>query len=64
MKRKDSIRGTLNSLNVNQVVKLPKSKYRPSSVRCIAGILTGDSGKTFTVNVTTNDEYITVTRIS
>jgi hypothetical protein len=55
-----SVRGRIDILDLNEVLKLPKYEYKLSSVRATAGAITGDTGKTF--SVTTFENTIIVKR--
>ncbi|MDL1914135.1 MAG: hypothetical protein FDW93_06410 [Bergeyella sp.] len=59
---KTSIRGSLNTLEVDETIEFPKKKYLPSSVRSSAASLKMDTGKAFNVNATPK-KVIRVTRI-
>lgn len=60
---KINIRGSINALEVNSdPLELLRTEYLLSSVRAIAGAVTGDTGKTF--NVAKTDSHIVVTRLS
>lgn len=49
---KINIRGSINCLEIGENVTLPRTLCRVSSVRTIAGALTADTGKVFTVSAT------------
>lgn len=58
---KINVRAAIKDLEIGGLpLQLPKFNYIPSSVRSTAAIITGDTGRKFTVSVT--DELITVTR--
>jgi len=57
-----NIRGEMNALPVNGVLELPKSDYRPASVRSTAASLRENENKAFLVSV--SRDLITVTRTS
>jgi hypothetical protein len=59
---KISVRGTINTLNVNEVLELAKGEYKPASVRTTVGILRENTGKGFSVSVQL--EKIIITRLS
>lgn len=59
-----NIRGSINALEVSEAVALPRARCKVSSVRTIAGVITADTGKAFTVSTTVKKDYIVVTRIS
>jgi hypothetical protein len=60
-KQKINVRGTINTLNVNEILELPKKEYNPASIRATAGIVRENTGKGFSVSVQL--EKITVTRV-
>jgi len=60
--KKINVRGTINSLEVDdQPVRLLKKEYKISSIRSIAGSLTIETGKKFSVTIV-DDEVIVITR--
>ncbi len=62
MQQKINIRGSINALEKGDWVKIPRCGYKPSYVRVVSSILSTDTNKKFSVNVT--EKEITVTRIS
>lgn len=61
--KKINVRGTINSLGIgDDPITLSKKEYKISSIRSIAGSLTADTGKKFSVTIA-DDEVIVITRI-
>lgn len=60
MQQKINIRGSINALEKGDCIKIPRCGYKPSYVRVVSSILSVDTDKKFSVNVTENE--ITVTR--
>lgn len=60
IRQKINVRGSINSLKNGDWVKIPRCGYKPSYVRTVSSILSADTGKRFSVNVTENE--ITVIR--
>lgn len=62
--KKINVRGTINSLEIGDLpVRLLKKEYKISSIRSIAGSLTTETGKKFSVSIV-DDEVIVITRIA
>lgn len=59
-----NIRGSINALEVDEAVALSRRLCKVSSVRTIAGMITTDTGKTFSVSATADPDNVVVTRIS
>lgn len=57
-----NVRAEINNLRIRQMLMLPKNDYRISVVRSTAAIITGDTGKRYTVSST--DDQITIKRIA
>jgi hypothetical protein len=62
--KKINVRGTINSLEIGDLpIRLLKKEYKISSIRSIAGSLTTETGKKFSVSIV-DDEVIVITRIA
>jgi|GEM_PF-5618570 hypothetical protein len=61
MTQKTSVRGQIRELEIGGVAYILRTTSKPSTVRTIAAVLTGDFGTRY--NVTTNETHSIVTRI-
>ena len=60
--KKMNIRGKMKSMKVREKLELPRTDYRPSSIRSTASSLKLDENKIFAISV--DSELITVRRMS
>ncbi|MBF0649163.1 hypothetical protein IR083_10055 [Dysgonomonas sp. GY75] len=56
-----NVRGSVQKLDVDEKIELPRKDYKPSSIRSNVNIIATDTGKKFTVSVI--GSKIVITRI-
>ena len=61
-KERINVRGSIDSLEINEVFAIPKKERKASNVRNTASVVAGDTGKKFSVSAKT--DMIVVTRIA
>jgi hypothetical protein len=54
-----NVRGTLNTLEINEVLELPRKDYNPASVRSTVGVIREVTCKAFSVSVKPDSIFVT-----